>query len=110
MFSYTPYDIIQILVISHLCHSHMKTQSDIALEEWRTKLEQALADFRVQFNMDGHLSNTMMTIQEKNNFSHISFTNLQREFQIPTVEEGRTVSVHFYYGQLVGVINNVSHQ
>ncbi len=57
--------------------------------------------------MDGHSTDTMMTIQEKNNFSHISFIDLQREFQIPTVEEGRTVSVHFYYGQLVGVINNV---
>jgi hypothetical protein len=57
--------------------------------------------------MDGHLSDTMMTIQEKNSFSHSSFVNLQREFQIPTVEEGRSVSVHFYYGQLVGVINNV---
>ncbi len=57
--------------------------------------------------MDGHLTDTMMTIQEKNNFSHISFIDLQREFQIPTVEEGRTVSVHFFYGQLVGVINNV---
>ncbi len=29
--------------------SHMKTQSDAVLEEWRTNLEQALADFRVQF-------------------------------------------------------------
>ena len=85
----------------------MKTQSDMVLEEWRTKLEQALADFRVHFNMDGHLSDTMMTLQEKNNFSHIAFIDLQREFQIPTVEEGRVVSVHFYYGQLVGVINNV---
>ncbi len=77
------------------------------LEEWRTNLEQALADFRVQFNMDGHLSDTTMTIQEKDNFSHSAFAHLQREFQIPTIEDGRTVSVHFYYGQLVGVITNV---
>ena len=87
--------------------SHMKTRSDIVLEEWRTRLEQALADFRVHFSMDGVLADTMLTIIEKNHFSHISFLDLQREFQIPTVEEGRTVSVHFYYGQLVGVINNV---
>ncbi len=85
----------------------MKTQSEIVLEEWCTRLEQALADFRVHFSMDGHLTDTMLTIQEKNHFSHISFIDLQREFQIPTIEEGRTVSVHFYYGQLVGVINNV---
>ncbi len=86
----------------------MKTQCDEVLEEWCTKLEQAIANFRVHFNMDGHLSdNTMMTIQEKNNFCHPAFANLQREFQIPTVEEGRSVSVHFYYGQLVGLINNV---
>jgi hypothetical protein len=87
--------------------SHMKTQSDMVLEEWRTKLEQAIADYRVHFNMDEQASDTMMALQEKNNFSHSSFVDLQREFQIPTVEEGRVVSVHFYYGQLVGVINNV---
>jgi hypothetical protein len=58
--------------------------------------------------MDGQLSDTTMTIQEKVNFSHSAFAHLQREFQIRTVEDGcRTVSVHFYYGQLVGVINNV---
>jgi hypothetical protein len=77
------------------------------LEEWRTKLEQAIADFRVQFNMDGHLSDTSMTTQEKDNFSHSTFADLHREFEIPTVEDGRSVSVHFYYGQLVNVINNV---
>jgi hypothetical protein len=66
----------------------MKAQCDVVLEEWRTKLEQAIADFRVHFNIDGHFSDTMMTIQEKNNFSHSAFVNLQREFQIPTVEEG----------------------
>ena len=87
--------------------SHMKTQSDIVLEEWRTRLEQALADFKVHFSMDGLLADTMLNIMEKNLYSHNSFLDLQREFQIPTVEEGRTVSVHFYYGQLVGVINNV---
>jgi hypothetical protein len=53
------------------------------------------------------LADTLQTIQEKNIFSHIAFVNLQREFQIPTVEEGRIVSVHFYYGQLVGIVNNV---
>jgi hypothetical protein len=87
--------------------AHMKTQSEIVLEDWRTRLEQALTDFKVHFRMDGRLADTMATIQEKNHFSHIAFLNLQREFEIPTVEEGRTVSVHFYYGQLVGVINNV---
>jgi hypothetical protein len=85
----------------------MKTQSEIVLEDWRTRLEQALTDFKAHFSMDGRLADTMLTIQEKNHFSHIAFLNLQREFEIPTVEEGRTVSVHFYYGQLVGVINNV---
>ena len=85
----------------------MKTQSEVVLEGWRTQFEQALADFRVQFNLDGHLSYTLQTIQEKNNFSHNAFANLQREFQIPTVEEGRIVSVHFYYGQLDGIVNNV---
>ncbi len=87
--------------------AHMKTQSEDVLEDWRTRLEQALADFKANFSMDGHLADTMLTIQEKNHFSHISFLDLQREFEIPTVEEGRTLSVHFYYGQLVGVINNV---
>ena len=87
--------------------AHMKTQSEIVLEDWRTRLEQALTDFKAHFSMDGRLADTMATIQEKNHFSHIAFLNLQREFEIPTVEEGRTVSVHFYYGQLVGVINNV---
>ena len=87
--------------------AHMKTQSEIVLEDWRTRLEQALTDFKAHFSMDGRLADTMLTIQEKNHFSHIAFLNLQREFEIPTVEEGRTVAVHFYYGQLVGVINNV---
>jgi hypothetical protein len=86
---------------------HMKTQHETVLEEWRTKLEQAIADFRVQFNMDGHLSDTLMTTQEKDNFSHSTFADLHREFEIPTIEDGRSVSVHFYYGQLVNVINNV---
>ncbi len=48
-----------------------------------------------------------MTTQEKDNFSHPTFADLQRKFDIPTVEDGRFVSVHFYYGQLVNVINNV---
>ena len=87
--------------------AHMKTQSEIVLENWRTRLEQALTDFKAHFSTDGRLVDTMATIQEKNHFSHISFLDLQREFEIPTVEEGRTISVHFYYGQLVGVINNV---
>ena len=87
--------------------AHVKTQHETVLEEWKTRLEQAIADFRVQFNMDGHLSDTKMTTQEKDNFSHSAFADLQREFAIPTVEDGRSVSVHFYYGQLVNVINNV---
>ncbi len=29
--------------------AHTKTQHETVLEEWRTKLEQAIADFRVQF-------------------------------------------------------------
>ncbi len=33
--------------------AHMKTQSDAILETWRTNLEQALANFRVQFNAYG---------------------------------------------------------
>ena len=86
---------------------HMKTQMPIVLEGWRTKLEQALEDFRAHFEMESRDADTMQTIQEKNNFSHVSFAHLQKEFSIPTVEEGRTVSLHFYYGQLVGVINNV---
>ncbi len=85
----------------------MKTQGSVVLEGWRTQLEQALEDFRAQFDVDGHLVDTLQTIQVKNNFSHVSFVNLQREFAIPTVEEGRAVSLHFYYGQLVGIINNV---
>jgi hypothetical protein len=99
-----------IRAVHGFCESrraHLKTQHETLLEEWRTKFEQAIADFRVQFNMDGHLSDTMMTTQEKDNFSHSAFADLQREFEIPTVEEGRSVSVHFYYGQLVNVINNV---
>ena len=87
--------------------SHMKTQHETVLETWRTSLEQAISNFRVQFNMDGHLSDTLMTTQEKDNFSHSEFAGLQREFGIPTVEDGRPVSVHFYYGQLLNVINNV---
>ncbi len=55
----------------------------------------------------GHLSDTTMTTQEKDNFSHSTFADLQREFDTPTVEDGRSVSVYFYYGQLVNVINNV---
>ncbi len=47
----------------------MKTQHETVLEGWRTSLEQAISDFRVQFNMDGHLSDTLMTTQEKDNFS-----------------------------------------
>jgi hypothetical protein len=85
----------------------MKTQHESVLEEWQTRLEQAIADFRVQFNMDGHLSDTTMTTQEKDSFSNSTFADLQREFDIPTVEDGRSVSVHFYYRQLVNVINNV---
>ena len=61
----------------------------------------------MQFNMDGHLPDTQMTTQEKDNFSHSTFADLHREFEIPTIEDGRSVSVHFYYGQLVNVINNV---
>jgi hypothetical protein len=87
--------------------AHMKTQHETVLERRRTRLEQAIADFRVQFNMDGHLSDTTMTTQEKDNFSLSTFADLQRKFEIPTVEDGRSVSVHFYYGQFVSVINNV---
>ena len=86
---------------------HMKAQSLGVLEALRTRLEQALEDFRAHFELNGRDVDTMQTIQEKNKFSHVAFVHLQRDFAIPTVEEGRTVSLHFYYGQLVGVINNV---
>ncbi len=39
--------------------AHFKTQHETVLEEWKTKLEQAIVDFRVQFNMDGHLLVTL---------------------------------------------------
>ncbi len=46
-------------------------------------------------------------MREKNEYDHTEFHDLQREFGIPNWAQGRTVSVHFYYGKLLGALNNV---
>jgi hypothetical protein len=46
-------------------------------------------------------------VREKNEYDHTEFHDLQREFGIPNWAQGRTVSVHFYYGKLLGALNNV---
>ena len=65
---------------------HMKAQSLAVLEALRTRLEQALEDFRAHFELNGRAVDTMQTIQEKNKFSHVAFVHLQMDFAIPTVE------------------------
>jgi hypothetical protein len=84
---------------------YFKLKGDDVLQELKLRFEQALEHHKSQFSIE--TNNLSKSVLEKNEYDHTEFHNLQREFGIPNWAQGRTVSVHFYYGKLLGVLNNV---
>jgi hypothetical protein len=84
---------------------YFKTKGGDVLNELKLRFEQALDHHKSQFSIE--TNNPTDSVREKNVYDHSEFHDLQRKFSIPNHAQGRTVSVHFYYGKLLGVLNNV---
>ncbi len=84
--------------------AEFKTQSDEVLEQLKLRVEQANDDFKTHFNADAR--DACHSVRQRNDYRHSSFSELHMEYGIPNLEQGRTVSVHFYYGKVIGVINS----
>jgi hypothetical protein len=71
------------------------------LNYFRIRLTEALEDFK---NLHKDLP-PAECMQRKDSEPHESYHNLRLDLGIPN-EDGRTCSVHFYYGKVLGCINN----
>ncbi len=85
--------------------AEFKTLSDEVLEQLKLRVEEANDDFKAQFN--GEARDAALSVRQRNDYRHSSFSELHMEYGIPSLEQGKTVAVHFYYGTIIGVINSV---
>jgi hypothetical protein len=72
------------------------------LNYFRIRVKEALDDFKNLFPKDLPPDEC---VQRKDSETHESYHNLRLDLGIPH-EDGRTCSVHFYYGKVLGCINN----
>jgi hypothetical protein len=77
----------------------IQTKSVDDLNYFRSRLTEALEDFKNLFPKD------LPPNERKNNETHDGYHNLRLDLGVPGPEE-RTCSVHFYYGKVLGCINN----
>ena len=80
----------------------IQTESVDDLNYFRSRLTEALEDFKNLFPK-AVLPDEGMS--RRNNENHDSYHNLRLDLGIPGPDE-RTSSVHFYYGKVLGCINN----
>ena len=85
--------------------SEFKTLSDEVLEQMKLNVKEASDDFKAHF--DGEVRDAGLSVRQRNEYRHSSFSELHMEYGIPSLEQGRTVAVLFYYGKVIGVINGV---
>jgi hypothetical protein len=80
----------------------IRSKSVDDLNYFRSRLTEAQEDFKNLFPKDLPPAEC---IQRKDNETHESYRNLRLDLGIPDAD-GRTCSVHFYYGKALGCINN----
>jgi hypothetical protein len=80
----------------------IQTKSVDDLNYFRSRLTEALDDFKNLFPKDLPPAECA---QRKDSETHEGYHNLRLDLGIPNAD-GRTCSVHFYYGKVLGCINN----
>jgi hypothetical protein len=80
----------------------IQTKPTENLKYYRARLHEALDDFKNLFSKDLPHDEGMSM---RNAETHAKYHNLQLDLGIPG-PNGRTYSVHFYYGKVLGCINN----
>jgi hypothetical protein len=81
---------------------HGKTAPD--LHALLAKVTAAADDFKSLFPFD---TDPEDGIRYRNREPHSAFQNLHAELQIPSLAQGRTFALNFYYGKIIGTIHDV---
>jgi hypothetical protein len=81
------------------------TRTKEELNRIRAQVQRASDDFK-----DKHpdKSDPDEAIRTRNADSHLPFARLQSELLIPTIAQGRNSALSFYYGKILGSINDLS--
>jgi hypothetical protein len=68
------------------------------------KVSAAADDFKSLFPLDNDPEDG---IRYRNSEPHSAFQSLHAELQIPSIAQGRTFALNFYYGKIIGTIHDV---
>ena len=82
----------------------LQSRSLIELDALLAKVTLAASNFRSLFPTDDQPE---IQLRLRNSEPHSEFFDLQAELLIPTISQGRTFSLSFYYGQVLTTINGI---
>jgi hypothetical protein len=81
----------------------LQTRSVDELNYFRSRLFEAQEDFKNLFPKDLPMEQGIL---QRDSEQHLNYSNLQIDLEIPR-SHARRYSLHFYYGKLLGAINNI---